>query len=136
MLVNRAVLVFAFVLIISLIVVIPAWAGRVDVASTSGSGSVTTTLMPNISRGVNIGSISLSLKDMVYGCTSGGFCSIADVASLGTNSAVFSVAYLGYLYGNGPNHHHKDPVPEPASLVLYGSGLALVAFAIRRRRAR
>ena len=36
---------------------------------------------------------------------------------------------------NHCHHHHKPPVPEPGSLFLVGSGLAVIGWRYRRRRA-
>jgi hypothetical protein len=141
--------------LLSMIVVVPAWAGDMGVANTSGFGALNATLAPNTWLGVNASSTSAGVDDGTGGCTPGDFCFGASTTTFAFNNAALPAGnqitfYLqsslapdpgtsgaqdgGVKKARAPGHWlHRLPVAEPASLALYGSGLALVGVMIRRR---
>jgi hypothetical protein len=143
--------------VLSLIMVVPAWAGDVDVANTSAFGALNTSLVPNTSLEVNASSTSAGVNEETGGCTPGDFCLgassttfVFDNTALPAGNQItfylqsnlplgpetFGAQDGGLKKARAPDHllHHLL-VAEPASLALYGSGLALVGAMIRRRRA-
>jgi hypothetical protein len=102
---------------------------------TSGSGSFTTLFIPGIIDNIS-GSISLvagAYLDLPPGPSGTGVLAIIDFAVLGTGNSVIELRNTSVIQ-NGTSPPGTTPVPEPATLILVGGGLAVVARTRARRR--
>jgi hypothetical protein len=95
---------------------------------TSGSGLFTTLFVPGIIDNFN-GSISLvagAYLDLAPGPSGDGILALVDFAVLGDGSSTIELRNTSVIQ-NGEPSSGTTPVPEPATLMLVGGGLAAVA---------
>ena len=117
-----------------------------DITAGGGSGPTTATQLANFAINVGgtdyAGALTLQYSvTPVTGSTSNVAVTAAGPASFtdGTNTFNFTLAPSNTTLNNGPGQSFGfsgtlATVPEPATLALFGLGLAPIAVAIRRRR--
>ncbi|MGA8213709.1 MAG: PEP-CTERM sorting domain-containing protein [Candidatus Sulfotelmatobacter sp.] len=138
---NRASFsVYGVVIAMSLVMAIPARAGNISTSVSNTSGFRTEAA--NLTTANIAGGIVDSMRSVQGQGTS--FAGISSFRVTPGTTLTFYVQSFG-APGMGPIspqddaiwywHHKKDPpVSEPASMALFGSGLAVLGGVIRRRR--